>query len=160
MKFLNKYRPETRKQNKERMKDKAEREKNGEAVECEKIQVLKHGINHVAALIDAKKAKLVIIASDIEPSEIVMWLPGFCRKKGVPYTIVDNKLRLGTLVNKKAAPVVALTDIKTEDKDAFYILVSDIRKSTVEDNEAARKSHMRRGLYDLPLAAGLFSKYL
>lgn len=50
--------------------------------------VLKYGINHVTGLIEKKKAKLVIIAHDVDPVEIVVWLPALCRKMGVPYCIV------------------------------------------------------------------------
>lgn len=46
--------------------------------------------------------------------QLVVWLPALCRKVGVPYAIVNNKGRLGTLVGKKTAAAVALAskDIK------------------------------------------------
>jgi len=66
-----------------------------------KPNFLKFGINHITALIEQKKAKLVIIANDVDPVELVIWLPALCRKMQVPYCIVKNKARLGALVRKK-----------------------------------------------------------
>jgi len=55
--------------------------------------VVKYGLNHVVALIEAKKAALVAIADDVDPIELVVFLPALCRKMGVPYVIV--KVRPG-----------------------------------------------------------------
>ena len=41
--------------------------------------------NDVTTLVDKKKAKLVVIAIDVE---LVMFLPALFRKMGVPYCIV------------------------------------------------------------------------
>merc|ERR1712176_116480 len=41
--------------------------------------VVKFGLNHVTALIEQKKAKLVLIAHDVEPIELVVWLPHCAR---------------------------------------------------------------------------------
>jgi hypothetical protein len=42
-----------------------------------------------AALLEAPwKAVLVLIAHDVDPIEIVIWLPALCKKMGVPYCIV------------------------------------------------------------------------
>lgn len=57
--------------------------------------MLKFGINHVTSLIEEKKAKLVLIAHDVNPVELIVWLPALCRKMNVPYCIVKGKARLG-----------------------------------------------------------------
>jgi len=76
------------------------------------------------ALIEAKKASLVAIADDVDPIELVVFLPALCRKMGVPYVIVKNKARLGTVVHKKTAAVVALTEVKSEDNKELSTIVS------------------------------------
>jgi large subunit ribosomal protein L7Ae len=43
------------------------------------------------------KAQLVVIAHDVDPIELVVWLPALCRKMGVPYAIVKGKSRLGAV---------------------------------------------------------------
>jgi len=54
-------------------------------------------LNHVVALVESKKAKFVAIADDVEPIELVVFLPALCRKMGVPYVIVKGKSRLGLI---------------------------------------------------------------
>ncbi len=85
---------------------------------------VKYGLNHIVALIEAKKASLVVIAHDVDPVELVVFLPTLCRKMGVPYVIVKGKARLGTVVHKKTAAVVALQDVKSEDQRELATLVS------------------------------------
>ncbi|KAA1067887.1 60S ribosomal protein L8B [Puccinia graminis f. sp. tritici] len=79
-------------------------------------------------LIEAKKASLVVIADDVDPIELVIFIPALCQKMGVPYCIVKNKARLGTIVHKKTAAVVAFTDIQSEDKNELAKLVSAVKK--------------------------------
>merc|ERR1712080_736361 len=45
-------------------------------------------INDVTRLVEKKKAQLVVIANDVDPIELVLFLPALCRKMGVPYCIV------------------------------------------------------------------------
>lgn len=56
-------------------------------------QVIKFGLKHVTKLIEDKKASLVVIAHDVTPIELVVWLPALCRKMGIPYCIMKGKVR-------------------------------------------------------------------
>ncbi|MFZ8830160.1 MAG: ribosomal L7Ae/L30e/S12e/Gadd45 family protein [Candidatus Aenigmatarchaeota archaeon] len=58
-------------------------------------RMIRRGTNEVTKAVDRGKAKLVVIAMDVEPEEIVMHLPPLCEEKGVPYTYVPSKLELG-----------------------------------------------------------------
>ena len=84
----------------------------------------KYGLNHVVALVEAKKAALVVIAHDVDPIELVIFLPALCRKMGVPYVIVKGKARLGTVVHKKTAAVVAIQEVRSEDDRELATLIS------------------------------------
>jgi large subunit ribosomal protein L7Ae len=88
---------------------------------------VKYGINHVVALIEAKKAKLVVIAHDVDPIELVIYLPALCRKVDVPYVIVKGKARLGQVVHKKTATALVVTDVRKEDQADLAQLVSFAR---------------------------------
>ncbi|MXQ94811.1 hypothetical protein E5288_WYG008211 [Bos mutus] len=85
------------------------------------------GVNTVTTLVENKKAQLVVIAHDVDPIELVVFLPALCRKMGVPYCIIKGKARLGRLVHRKTCTTVAFTQVNSEDKSALAKLVEAIR---------------------------------
>ena len=82
---------------------------------------IKFGLNHITKLIEERKAKLVIIASDVDPIELVVWLPALCRKMDVPYCFVRGKAALGKLVHLKNAAALALTEVRKEVSPFPYV---------------------------------------
>jgi len=146
-KFLHKYRPETRAGKKQRLFNaakaaaesaKKEKEAKKQAGDDKKVatkppkpsakpKVVKYGLNHVTRLVETKRAKLVIIAHDVDPLELVLWLPTLCRKKDVPYLIVKSKARLGTVVHKKTSAVLAITTVNRKDEKEFAVLIQKAR---------------------------------
>merc|ERR1712038_1916233 len=139
-KLLHKYRPETKAEKKVRLTALAEKKVAGKADTEKKPVVIKYGINHITKLIESKKAKLVCIAHDVDPIEIVVWLPALCRKMGVPYCIVKGKARLGKLVHKKNAPAIAVTTVKQDDKDKLEKLCEAVRTNYNERVEEIRRN--------------------
>lgn len=124
-KLLNKYRPESKQEKQTRLTQTAAATAEGKAkTDTKKPLFAKYGLNHIVALIEAKKASLVVIAHDVDPIELVVFLPALCRKMGVPYVIVKGKARLGTVVHKKTAAVVALQEVNSEDQRELATLVS------------------------------------
>jgi len=119
-KLLHNYRPETKAEKKERLTQLAEKKAAGKPDTTGKKPItIKYGINHITNLVESKKARLVVIAHDVDPIEIVVWLPALCRKMGVPYCIVKGKARLGKLVHKKNATAVCLTSVRSEDRHSL-----------------------------------------
>merc|ERR1712127_513048 len=117
----NKYRPETAAAKKQRVKEAAAAAASGgEAPKRDAFQV-KFGLKHVTTLVEEKKAEIILIACDVDPIELVLWLPALCRKMEVPFMIVKDKARLGTLVHQKTAAVVALTGVNKEDESQLKI---------------------------------------
>ncbi|KAB1217495.1 60S ribosomal protein L7a [Morella rubra] len=94
-KLLLKYRPEDKEAKKEHLLMRAQAEAEGKTVEAKKPIVVKYGLNHSTYLIEQNKAQLVVIAHDVDPIELVVWLPALCRKMEIPYCIVKGKSRLG-----------------------------------------------------------------
>jgi len=115
-KVLNKYRPESPEQKKQRLLQIAAAKAKGEQVQpAAKGTSIAFGLNKVTRLIEKKKAKLVILAHDVDPIELVVWIPALCRKLNVPFVIVKGKARLGALVHQKTASVVAITNVEKDD---------------------------------------------
>ncbi len=56
---------------------------------------IKKGTNETTKATERGLAKLVIIAEDVDPPEIVMHLPPLCKERGIPYIFVSSKHRLG-----------------------------------------------------------------
>jgi large subunit ribosomal protein L7Ae len=122
--FVKKYRPETKHQKKHRLLSLARQKTEGKTITQEKPFIVKFGVNHVASLVEQKKAQLVIIANDVTPIEHVLWLPTLCRKMDVPYCIVKNKARLGTAVHMKTATCLAFVSVRDEDKKTLNTLTT------------------------------------
>ena len=124
-KLLNKYRPESKQEKKTRLEAEAKATADNKEQKPEKKPLfVKYGLNHCIALIEAKKASLVVIADDVDPIELVVFVPALCRKMGVPYVIVKNKARLGTVVHKKTAAILTVQDVRSEDQKELSTLVS------------------------------------
>jgi large subunit ribosomal protein L7Ae len=122
--LLHSYRPETAAQKKARLAARAAAEEKGEAVQTSKPKVIKFGLSHVTTLVEQKEAKLVVIAHDVDPIELVVWLPALCTKMGIPYVIVKGKARLGHLVHQKNAAVVALTEVESKHSSQLDQLIA------------------------------------
>lgn len=56
---------------------------------------VKKGTNEATKAIERGNAKLVIIATDVEPPEVIMHLPLLCNEKKIPYLYVPGKRQLG-----------------------------------------------------------------
>merc|ERR1719378_95225 len=121
--LLNTLKPESKADKKARLAAAAAKKAAGGEVESRKPYFLKYGINHVTTLVEEQKAKLVVMAHDVDPIEVIVWLPALCKARGVPYCIVKSKARLGALVGKKTATCVAVTDVKQESKAELMKLI-------------------------------------
>lgn len=79
------------------MDEKQLAEKAYEAVEIAKTSgKLKRGTNEVTKTVEKGLAKLVVVAKDTTPAEIIMHLGPLCKEKKVPLVNVPSKVELGT----------------------------------------------------------------
>ncbi|KAG0227755.1 60S ribosomal protein L8B [Actinomortierella wolfii] len=139
-KLANKYRPETRAEKKARLTEAAAQQvEKCEKAATKKPYMVKYGLNHITALVEAKKASLVVIAADVDPIELVLWLPALCRKMGIPYVIVRGKALLGSVVHKKTATAIAFTEVRDEDKKELADLLSAIKSNFTDKYADARR---------------------
>lgn len=138
--LMSKYKPESKLQKAERLTAmSSQKNLTGELPGGKKPINLKFGINHVVELVESKKATLVVIAHDVEPIELVVWLPALCHKMGIPYCIVKSKARLGTFVHQKNVTAVAFTNVRPEDKAEFTKLSESCRTQFNDRYNEVRK---------------------
>lgn len=112
------YKPETRKQRLERLENEKTNGRSGT-----KPVIVKSGIRHVTDLIESKKAKLVLIACDVDPLEIVLFLPSLCKKMDVPYVLIKSQYTLGKLVNRKKTSTTCLCAVSPDKKTKLQSLI-------------------------------------
>merc|ERR1712227_6507 len=139
-KLMDKYRPETKQAKKERLRERAAARAEGkEDAPSKRAPVVRHGVNCVTTLVEKKKAQLVVISNDVDPIELVMFLPALCRKMGVPYCIVKNKARLGKVCRRKTTSCLAITQVESTDRTALNKLVETVKTNYNERAEEIKK---------------------
>ena len=86
---------------------------------------LKKGANEVTKAVERNVAKLVVLASDVTPAEIIMHLPILCEEKSVPCVVAGNKEELGVAAGLTVGTVaVAVTDDGSAKNDLQKVLDS------------------------------------
>merc|ERR1712002_1424422 len=139
-KLLDKYRPETKQAKKERLRERAAARAQGkEDAPTKKKAVVHHGANTVVTLVEKKKAQLVVIANDVDPIELVLFLTALCRKMGVPYCIVKNKSRLGRVCRRKTTTCMAITNVDSNDRNTLSKLIESVKANYNERGEEIRR---------------------
>lgn len=140
-KLLKEYKPETRQQRRARVKATAEAKKANpkKTVATKAPLALVTGLQEVTRLVERKKAKLVVIANDVDPIELVLWLPALCRAQKVPYAIVKDKARLGQVIGLKTAAVVAVKAVKSEHEGALKNLTRAVNSKFLNGSEKKAK---------------------
>jgi len=111
----------------------------GKKGESKAVPVIKFGLNHVTELVEQKKANLVVIAHDVDPVELVCWLPALCRKMDVPYCIVKSKSRLGQLVGQKTCAAAAIVNVPSEDVSELKAFKDNMKAQFNDSKDAFRK---------------------
>jgi len=66
---------------------------------------IKKGTNETTKVIEKGIAKLVIVADDANPKEIVMHIVPLCKEKGITCVIVPSKAELGAAAGLPVATV-------------------------------------------------------
>ena len=56
---------------------------------------IKRGSNEVTKTVERGQAKLVYLAKDVQPEEVIAHLPILCKEKGTPFIFVPSKEELG-----------------------------------------------------------------
>jgi large subunit ribosomal protein L7Ae len=76
------------------------------------------GVNEVTKAIERKTAKLVVVAKDVEPKEIVAHLSVLCKEKGIPCEEADSKEKLGIAagINVPCSAIAVVEAVEAKDE--------------------------------------------
>lgn len=85
---------------------------------------LRRGVNETTKAIERGQAKLVIVAEDVQPPEIVAHIPLLSKEKNAPCVVVPSKKNLGTA----SGIDVPTSSIAITDAGNAKDLVGDIAK--------------------------------
>ncbi len=62
---------------------------------------VRKGVNEVTKLVERGQAKLVVVAMDVQPPEILAHIPMLCEEKNTPFSYVASKQELGVAAGLK-----------------------------------------------------------
>ena len=85
---------------------------------------IKKGTNETTKAVERGLAKLVVIAEDVDPPEVVAHLPLLCDEKKIPYTYVPSKKKLGEAAGIEVQ-AAAVAIIEPGDADALVKEIID-----------------------------------
>ncbi|MDH5440007.1 MAG: 50S ribosomal protein L7Ae [Candidatus Bathyarchaeota archaeon] len=57
---------------------------------------VRRGTNETTKAVERGQAKLVVVAEDVDPPEVVAHLPILCDERKIPYVFVPSKMKIGS----------------------------------------------------------------
>ena len=63
-----------------------------------KTGTVRKGTNETTKAVERAQAKLVVIAEDVDPPEVVAHLPLLCEERKIPYIFVPSKEKVGSSI--------------------------------------------------------------
>ncbi len=88
---------------------------------------IRKGMNEVTKAIERNLAKLVIMAEDVSPPEILFHIPLLCEEKSIPYGYVSTKKELGNSARiNVASSAIAIENVGTGNDRALDEIVKKL----------------------------------
>ncbi len=87
---------------------------------------VKKGTNETTKAVERGLAKLVLIAEDVDPPEVVAHLPLLCEEKKIPYVYVPSKKKLGEAAGIEVAAASACIIEAGEAKELIREVIAAI----------------------------------
>lgn len=89
---------------------------------------IRKGTNETTKAVERGIAKLVVIAEDVDPPEVVAHLPLLCDERKIPYAYVPSKTKLGSAVGIEV-PAASVCVIEAgEAADLIREIITRIQK--------------------------------
>ena len=91
---------------------------------------IKAGLNEVTKAIERGTAKLIIVAEDVSPAELVMHVPILCAEKNTPLSYIATRKDLGEKAGlRMATSAIAIIDSPAEaDIKDLATKIGDLKK--------------------------------
>jgi len=87
------------------------------------------GTNETTKRVERGESKLVVMAEDVSPEEILAHMPILCEEKNIPYTYVPSKAELGRAAGLDvSAASVGILEIDKESKNLLDNIVKKIEE--------------------------------
>lgn len=104
---------------------------------AKKTGKIRKGANEVTKAIEREEAKLVVVAKDVSPPEVIQHIPVLCKEKGIPYIEVDSKQKLGAAAGLN---VPTATIAITKEGEAQGEIDKLIKEATKHQGQKAEKA--------------------
>lgn len=86
-------------------------------------------MNEVTKSIERVQAKLVVMAEDVTPPEILFHIPLLCEEKGIPYGYLSTKKELGNVVRiNVSSSAIAIENVGSGNENALNDVVKKIEE--------------------------------
>jgi len=88
---------------------------------------IRKGMNEVTKSIERSQAKIVVMAEDVSPPEILYHVPLLCEEKNIPYAYLSTKKNLGNAVKLNiGASAIAVENAGSGNEKALADLLTQI----------------------------------
>ena len=88
---------------------------------------IRKGMNEVTKSIERSLAKLVIMAEDVSPPEILFHVPLLCEEKSIPYGYVSTKKELGNAARINiASSAISIENVGTGNDKALEDIIKKL----------------------------------
>jgi len=117
---------------------------------------IRKGANEVTKSVEQGMASFVVIASDVDPEEVVIHLPKICEQKKIPYSYVPTKLELGKSIGLNVpCTAVAVENAGSADHNIKEIIskVTGVSQSKEEKKPTAAKEEKTEKKKEAPKKA-------
>jgi len=84
------------------------------------------GANETTKHVERGQAKLVVMAEDVSPEEILVHMPILCEEKNIPYTYVPSKEELGNAAGLSTSTSAVAVINPGKEKDMIENIVKKI----------------------------------
>ena len=90
---------------------------------------IRKGMNEVTKSIERVQAKIVVMAEDVSPPEILFHIPLLCEEKGIPYGYLSTKKELGNVVRiNVSSSAIAIENVGTGNESVLNDVVKKLEE--------------------------------